>query len=87
MRSPGDNTITRANTIVPDVETTIDANGKSITRTKNRIVTQSTITEGNPVFLKTVNYNEIISILLQAVKEQQAVIEQLQKDVEVLKKK
>jgi len=87
VRSPGDNTITRTNTIVPDVETTIDANGKSITRTKNRIVTQSTITEGNPVFLKTVNYNEIISILLQAVKEQQAVIEQLQKDVEVLKKK
>lgn len=44
-------------------------------------------TEEPPTQLKAVNYIEIIPILLQAIKEQQVIIEQLQADVEKLKKK
>lgn len=44
-------------------------------------------TEEPPTQLKAVNYIEMIPLLLQAIKEQQAIIEQLQKDVELLKKK
>lgn len=43
--------------------------------------------EGLPETMKAINYSELIPVLLQAIKEQQAIIEQLQTDVEALKRR
>jgi Chaperone of endosialidase len=60
-------------------------NGEIILKDKIVDVIQKVIEPDKPEKLKAVNYSEMISILLQAVKEQQDIIDQLQKDVDKLK--
>jgi Chaperone of endosialidase len=63
----------------------IDANGKSISVERPVEIVRTNIVQGIPDKLKVVNYIELIPFLLQAIKEQQEIIESLQKDVDKLK--
>ncbi len=61
--------------------------GKYIQVVKEVEEIQRVVKEDKSETIKAVNYTEIIALLLQTVKEQQAVIEQLQIDVETLKRR
>lgn len=85
--SPGDTKVESTTNEVEDIDYITDSNGKLQKIVKKRKVTSSEIKAQPPTPVKAVNYIELISILIQTVKEQQAIIEQLQKDVEILKRR
>ncbi len=83
--SPGETKVESTTNDVEDIDYVTDSNGKLQKVFKKRKVTSSQIKAQPPTPVKAVNYIELISILIQTVKEQQDVIEQLQKDVQILK--
>jgi hypothetical protein len=64
-----------------------DANGNLQSVVRKEDYVQRRENESATETLKALNYTEIIPLLLQAIKEQQAIIEQLQRDVEILKRR
>jgi hypothetical protein len=84
---PGKSRIKEQNIEVTKIEIDKDRDGNPITKIVKSIEKKEIKTEDPPTPLKVVNYMEIIPILLQAIKEQQAIIEQLQADVEILKRR
>jgi hypothetical protein len=81
---------TRVETItneVEDVDYVPDNTGKLQKQTKKRLVTTQQNIPLAPTSVKAVNYIELISLLIQTVKEQQALIEDLRRDVEILKRR
>lgn len=84
---PGKFRIKEENVEIIKYEIDKDKLGNPIVKTVKTIEKKETKTEDPTTQLKAVNYIEMIPILLQAIKEQQAIIEQLQADVELLKKK
>ncbi len=85
FNQPGKQRIKVENIEVTKYELEKDKNGNPIVSTTKTIEKKETKTEDPSTPLKVVNYMELIPILMQAIKEQQAIIEQLQKDVDKLK--
>ncbi len=72
---------------VDDIDYVTDASGKIQKIIKKKQVVSTQNIPQPPTTTKAVNYMELIAILVQTAKEQQVIIEQLQADVEKLKKK
>ena len=87
IRQPGKTNIKQESVEKTRYEYIKDVNGNLSLKPVKYIETNEVRSEDPSIQLKAVNYIEIIPILLQAIKEQQVIIEQLQADVEKLKKK
>jgi Chaperone of endosialidase len=87
FNQPGKQRIKEENIEVIKFELDKDKNGNTIVKTVKTIEKKETKTEDPATPLKVVNYMELIPILMQAIKEQQATIEQLQKDIDKIKVK